>query len=194
MLLIPKCENYILYKCTHFLLFLSLSTVYNSSIPLLYEDCHPDSPNSHPDSPHSYPNSPRSHPYSSYSHLNSLHPTQIPRIPTQIPCILTLIPRIPTMIPHIPIIPTLISRIFIITLIAFPDSQFRLLQIAQLSSLMTVGLRNLFRMLKIPWERASEKVCKYLNYSVTFKTNPTYLTLKWLFDPLILSFFRNCVF
>ena len=27
MFLTPKCENYIIYKCTHFLLFLSLSTV-----------------------------------------------------------------------------------------------------------------------------------------------------------------------
>ena len=38
----PKC----FYKCTHFYLFLSLSS-YNSSIPLLYEDSHPDSLHSH---------------------------------------------------------------------------------------------------------------------------------------------------
>ena len=63
-------------------------------------------------------------------------PTMVPRIP-----IIPLIPRISTMIPHIPTlilriptlipcIPTLIPRIPIILLIPFPDSPFRLLQIA----------------------------------------------------------------
>ena len=63
-------------------------------------------------------------------------PTMVPRIP-----IIPLIPRISTMIPHIPTlilrsptlipcIPTLIPRIPIIPLIPFPDSPFRLLQIA----------------------------------------------------------------
>ena len=58
-----------------------------------------------------------------------------PRIPTlipRIPIIPTLIPRIPTLISRIPIIPTLISRITIIPHIQFPDSPFRLLQIAHL--------------------------------------------------------------
>ena len=57
----------------------------------------------------------------------------IPCIPTPIHCIPTLIPRIPTLIPRIlnliPSIPTLILRVPIITLIPFPDSPFRLLQI-----------------------------------------------------------------
>ena len=45
---------------------------YNSSIPLLYEDSHPDSPHSDPDSPHSDPDSPHSHPDTPHSH-HSLH-------------------------------------------------------------------------------------------------------------------------
>ena len=52
----------------------------------------------------------------------SRFPTPIPRIPTLIPRIPTLIPRTPTLIPRVPIIP----------LIPFPDSPFRLLQIALL--------------------------------------------------------------
>ena len=87
--------------------------------------------------------------------LISRSPTPIPRIPTLIPCIPTpipwiptlifcistlipyiptLIPRIPTLIPRVPAliprIPTLIPRVPIIPLIPFPDSPFRLLQIA----------------------------------------------------------------
>ena len=50
--------------------------------------------------------------------------TMISLISTLIPCIPTLIPRIPNLIPCIP---TLIPRI---PLIPFPDSPFRLLQIA----------------------------------------------------------------
>ena len=57
-------------------------------------------------------------------------PTLIPCIPVPIPRIATLIPGIPTLIPRIPIIPTLILRMSIIPLIPFPDSSFRLLQIA----------------------------------------------------------------
>ena len=68
---------------------------------------------------------------------SSLHSTLIPCIPTPIPIIPTLIPRIPTLIPiiptQIPRIPTLIPHIPIIPLIPFPDSPFRLLQIAYLS-------------------------------------------------------------
>ena len=41
-----------------------------------------------------------------------------------------LIPLIPTLILRIPIIPALLSHIPIIPLIPFPDSPFRLLQIA----------------------------------------------------------------
>ena len=60
----------------------------------------------------------------------------IPIIPTLIPIIPTLIPRIPTLIPCFPIIPVLILRIPIVTLIPFPDSPFRLLQIAHLKNLL----------------------------------------------------------
>ena len=81
------------YKHTHFLLFLSLSTVVI-------------------------------HQFDSYTKILSL----ILLIPTVNPRIPTLIARIPTLIPHIP---TLIPRIPIIPLIPFPDSPFRLLQIAQ---------------------------------------------------------------
>ena len=56
--------------------------------------------------------------------------TLIPHI-SNIP---TTISRIPTLIPHIPTliacVPTLIPRVPIILLIPFPDSPFRLLQIA----------------------------------------------------------------
>ena len=54
----------------------------------------------------------------------------MPRIPTLIPIIPTLIrhiSRIPTLIPRIP---TLVPCIPIIPFIPFPDSPFRLLQIA----------------------------------------------------------------
>ena len=60
--------------------------------------------------------------------------TTIIRIPTMIPHIPTPIPRIPRLIPRIP---TLISRVLTLILrfpiflpIPFPDSPFRLLQIA----------------------------------------------------------------
>ena len=85
-------------KCTHFLLFLSLSTVIIQQF----------------------------HSYTNILPLIPLIPTLIPRIPTLIPRIPTLIPRIP----HILIIPPLIPHIPIIPLIPFPDSPFRLLQIA----------------------------------------------------------------
>ena len=68
----------------------------------------------HPDSPHSHPDSPI--------------PTLIPRIPTLISRILTLIPRVPPSL--ILRVPNLIPRVPIITLILFPYSPFRLLQIA----------------------------------------------------------------
>ena len=55
-------------------------------------------------------------------------PTPIPRIPTLIPRIPRIpIPRIPTLIPRVP---TLIACVPIIPLSPFPDSPFRLLQIA----------------------------------------------------------------
>ena len=65
-------------------------------------------------------------------------PTPIPRIPILIPSIPTPIPRIPTPIPRIPTqiprIPTPIrgipTPIPLMSLILFPDSPFRLLQIA----------------------------------------------------------------
>ena len=66
--------------------------------------------------------------------LISRIPNLIPYIPTLVPIISTLIPRIPilisiipTLIPCILRIPTLIPHIPIIT---FPDTSFRLLQIA----------------------------------------------------------------
>ena len=74
---------------------------------------HPDSPHFLPDSPHSHLYSPHLHPYS--------------RIPTLFPCITTLIHHVPTLIPRVP---TLIRCVPIIPLTAFPDSPFRLLQIA----------------------------------------------------------------
>ena len=67
----------------------------------------PYSPHSHPDSTYSHPYSPQSHPIPNIPRIL----TQIPRIPTPIPCIPTFIPCIP--------------------LILFPDSPFRLLQIAR---------------------------------------------------------------
>ena len=67
----------------------------------------------HPDSPHSHLHSPHFHPYS--------------RISTLFPWIATLIHHVPTLILRVP---TLIRRVPIIPLIAFPDSPFRLLQIA----------------------------------------------------------------
>ena len=63
-----------------------------------------------------YPDSPHSHPDSLHSQI----PTPISRISTLIPHIPIWIPRVPTLIPCVPIIP----------LISFPDSPFRLLQIA----------------------------------------------------------------
>ena len=62
-------------------------------------------------------------------------PTPIPRITTLIPRIPRIpIPRIPTLIPRVPTliprVPTLIACVPIIPLSPFPDSPFRLLQIA----------------------------------------------------------------
>ena len=79
MFLTPKCENFNIYKCTHFLLFLSLSTV------IIHQF----------------------HSYTKILTLIPLIPTLISRIPTLIPRIPTLISRIPiipTLIPRIPII------------------------------------------------------------------------------------------
>ena len=74
------------------------------------------------------------HPDFPHSHLDFPHSTLIPIISTLILIIPTLIPRIPTLIPRIltliPCIPTLIPRIPIILFILFPDSPFRILQIA----------------------------------------------------------------
>ena len=69
------------------------------------------------------------HQYHSYTKIPTLIPfisTPIPPIPTPI----ARIPCIPTLNLRIPIIPMLIPRIPIIPLIPFPDSPFRLLQIA----------------------------------------------------------------
>ena len=131
-------------------LFLSLSTFFNSSFLLLYEDSHPDSlispqiprvpthvffvPNLIPRIP-TLPRIP--------THISCIHiiSTLIPRIPTlihRIHIIPTLILCIPTLIPYTPIIfalipgiLTLIPSIVIIPLIPFPDSPFRFLQIAR---------------------------------------------------------------
>ena len=86
---------------------------------------------SHPDSPYSHTHSPHSHPIPRIPTLIPRIPILIPRIPTLIPRIPTLIIRIHTLIPRIPIILTLIPRIPIISLIPFPDSPFRFLQIAK---------------------------------------------------------------
>ena len=107
---------------THSFLFFAPLHSYNSSIPLLYEDSTPYSLHSHPDSHHSHPDSP-------HSHLIPIIPTLIPRI-LIIPTLIPRIPCIPTLIPRIPCVPTLIFCISIIPLIPFPDSSFRLLQIA----------------------------------------------------------------
>ena len=60
--------------------------------------------------------------------------TLIPCVPTLILSVPTLIPRIPTLISHVPTlipsIPTLIPCLPIISFIPFPDSPFRLLQVA----------------------------------------------------------------
>ena len=100
-----------LYKCAHFLLFLSISTIVIRQF-------------------HSYTKILTLFPSFSPSIIRIS--TLIPRIPTLIPCIpisptvITCIPRIPTLIL---IIPNLIPCIPIIPLIPFPDSPFRLLQI-----------------------------------------------------------------
>ena len=97
-----KVSKLYFYKCAHFLLFLSLSTV------LVHQF----------------------HSYTKILTLIPLIPTTIPHILTMIPRIPTLIPPIPiipTLIPHIS---TLIPHISIIPLIPFIDSPFRLLQIA----------------------------------------------------------------
>ena len=110
-------------------IFISLHSS-NSSIPLLYKD-------SHPDYPHLYTHFLAFPPHSLHHHPYSPHPTLISRIPI-IPTLIPThshpdphIPTIPTLILRIPIIPTLFPRIPIIPLIPFPDSPFRLLQIAR---------------------------------------------------------------
>ena len=65
-----------------------------------------------------------SHPDFPHSHPDSRIPTPISFIPTPFPAFLPRFPHIPTPIPHIPTH---------IPLIPFPDSPFRLLQIAFLS-------------------------------------------------------------
>ena len=67
--------------------------------------------------------SPHSHPIPRIPRISRI-PTPIPRIPTPIPRIPTQIPRIPTPIRGIP------TPIPLMSLILFPDSPFRLLQIA----------------------------------------------------------------
>ena len=88
---------------------------------------HPDFPHSHPDSPHSHHDSPIPTPIPRIHTLIPPIPTPIPRIPTLISRILTLIPRVPPLILRVP---NLIPRVPILTLILFPYSSFRLLQIA----------------------------------------------------------------
>ena len=92
----------------------------------------PSFPSHSPDSLHS----PHSHPDSLHSHPYSLHSHPIP----QIPCI----PHIP--IP-IPCVPTLIPCISIISSIPFPDSPFRLLQIALFCQLFLSLMKW-----HLPWE------------------------------------------
>ena len=109
---------------------------------------HPDSPHSHPFSLHSHPDSPHSHPYSLHSHPDSLHshpysPHSHLDSPHSHPYsshshLIHRIPRIPTLIPRISIIP----------FIPFPNSPFRLLQIA-LSSKLNVSQHSKTRSIRI---------------------------------------------
>ena len=89
---------------------------------------HPDSLHSLSDFPHPHSDSLHSQLHSPHSHPDSPRIPRISNISTPIPRIPTLIPHIPTLIPHVP---TLILRVPIIPPIPFPDSPFRLLQIAR---------------------------------------------------------------
>ena len=126
-LLWRAASGHLRYNKKHSFLFLVPLLSYNSSIPLLYKECHPYSlhshpqfpasppwfPSSHPDSPHSHPDSPHFHPYSPHSHPDFSH--SHPDSPHSHP-----------YSPHSYLIP----RISIIPFISFPNSPFRLLQIA----------------------------------------------------------------
>ena len=118
LVLIPKCQNYIFIN-TFLLIFIPLHKS-NSSTPLLYKDSHRDFPHcypkfpaflpllplSHSCSPHSCPDFPHSNldsPYLHHFQTDSRHSHHFHQIP------------------HIPII----------LLIPFPDSPFRILQIAK---------------------------------------------------------------
>ena len=93
MFLIPKCQNYIFINAhISFFFFIPLHSS-DSSVPLPYED-------SHPDFPHSYPQFP------AFPPLFTAFPLRLLAFLPWFPCI----PIIPTLISHIPIIPTLISR------------------------------------------------------------------------------------
>ena len=95
MFLIPNCQNLYFYKCAHFLLFLSLSTVlihqfhsYTKILTLIPLIPTLNSPHSHSDSPHSHPYRPHSHPdslHSHHSHPDSPHshhsPHSVPGFP-----------------------------------------------------------------------------------------------------------------
>ena len=75
-----KVSKLYFYKCAHFLLFLSLSTVlihqfhsYTKILTLMSFIPSPNSPHSHCYSPHSHPYFPNSHPDSQHSHPDSPH-------------------------------------------------------------------------------------------------------------------------
>ena len=101
-------------------ILLTFFSFFSISIPFYSPHPHPYSLHSHIDFLDSYPYSLHSHCDSPNSHHDPRIPILTPHIPTLIPCIPTLIPCVPTLIPCIPII----------SLIPFPDSLFRHLQIA----------------------------------------------------------------
>ena len=108
-----KVSNLYFYKCTHFLLFLSLSTfflhhfhAYKKILTLI--------------SLIPIPNLPHSHHYSSHFHPDSAHFSPL------FPALPHWFPAFPLFPPWSPCIAILIHRILIIPIIPFPASLFRI--------------------------------------------------------------------
>ena len=101
-------KNWILKTFILFFLF----QLYSPHCHLYFPHSHPDSHHSHPDSPHSHHSHP-DFPHCPHSHTDSQHSNH---------------PHPDSLHPH------LIPRIPIIRPIPFPDSSFRLLQIANLDT------------------------------------------------------------
>ena len=129
--------------------------------------------------------------------LISRIPTPIPRIPrihlisTPILHILNLIPRIPTLIPCIP---NLIPRVPIIPLIPFPDSLFRLLQIA-----ITISVLLTFREILLALSHWTKWERSWLIFSfISFEKELTYRTLvssaKWCTDENIITLLSSLIY